>query len=63
MDFNTNKKADFIREMLLKTVSKSPDLFSYFVAIQEARELLGQKQECKTNKFNRLKPSKRLGDG
>lgn len=30
--------------MLLKTVSKSPTLFCYFVAIQEAKELLGQKE-------------------
>ena len=36
------KKADHIREMLLNTVSKNPDLFSYYVNIQEAKDLLGQ---------------------
>ncbi|MBI2995333.1 MAG: hypothetical protein HYY52_01310 [Candidatus Melainabacteria bacterium] len=37
-----SKKTDLIREMLLKTVGKSPDLFCYYVAIQEAKELLKQ---------------------
>jgi hypothetical protein len=36
------KKEDFIRELLMKTVGKSPDLFSYYVNLQEAKELLGK---------------------
>ncbi len=41
MHFSNNKKTDKIREMLLKTVGKNPELFSYYVSIQEAKELLG----------------------
>ena len=51
------KKTDQIREMLLNTVGKNPDLFCYYVSIQEAKELLNKEHlnihdnhnECKTN--------------
>ena len=35
-----NKKTDVIREMLLRTVARKPDLFCYYVSLLEARELL-----------------------
>ena len=37
-----NTKTDYIRKLLLKTVGKNQDLFCYYVAIQEAKRLLGQ---------------------
>lgn len=37
-----NTKVDHIRKLLLKTVGKDQDLFCYYVAIQEAKRLLGQ---------------------
>lgn len=37
-----SNKTDIIRKLLLKTVGKDPDLFCYYVSIQEAKELLGQ---------------------
>ena len=58
-----DKKSDLIREMLLKTIGRNPDLFSYFVAIQEARELLGQQNSYAINKNNNARPLKFLADG
>lgn len=55
-------KIESIRELLLKTVGKNPDLFSYYVAIQEAKELLGKpKPECDV--LNKPKDIKKLGEG
>lgn len=45
-------KSNQIREMLLKTVGKSPDLFCYYVAIQEAKELLGKNNTVEAEKIN-----------
>ncbi len=55
MGTEKNNKSDVIREMLLKTVNKSPDLFSYYTAIMEAKELLQMTEsivdhECMCNK-------------
>ena len=36
------KKEDVIRDLLLKAVGKNPDLFSYYVNLMEAKELLGK---------------------
>ena len=63
MDFNTNKKTDFIREMLLKTVGRNPDLFSYYVSIQEAKELLGQSVNIEIKKDKISQPIKKLAEG
>ncbi len=57
------KKEDFIRELLLKTVGKSPDLFSYYVNLQEAKELLGKNTpESLSIKTNFIKPSRVITD-
>ena len=37
------RKEDLIRDLLLKAVGKNPDLFCYYVSLQEAKELLGKK--------------------
>ena len=62
--FNNKKnKSDHIREMLLKTVNKNPDLFCYYTSIQEAKELLGQ-SSCIEIKENKISQSiKKLADG
>ena len=61
MNFSGNKKIDFIRDMLLKTVGRNPDLFSYYVSIQEAKELLGKKEiGCKNNA---CRPLRELSEG
>ena len=49
---NSNKKEDIIRDLLLKAVGKNPDLFSYYVSLQEAKELLGEK--VLDNQFKKL---------
>ncbi len=57
-----NKKTDLIRNMLLKTVGKNPDLFCYYVAIQEAKELLGKSVSEEINKMDFTEPYKKLTD-
>ena len=55
-------KTEIIREMLSKTLNKSPDLFCYYVSIMEAKELLGKedfKSGCTRNQHTQLK---KLGD-
>lgn len=62
MGSNDKPKIECIRELLLKTVGKNPDLFSYYVAIQEAKELLGKpKPGCDV--LNKPKNVKKLGEG
>ena len=57
------KKEDFIRELLLKTVGKNPDLFSYYVNLQEAKELLGKNiPEIKNNNKIIEKPKRKIVD-
>ena len=49
--------------MLLKTVGKNPELFCYYVSIQEAKELL--KEEIATTesiKKNNIRPKRVLTD-
>ena len=60
---NDYKKTDLIREMLLKTVGKNRDLFCYYVAIQEAKELIGKSTPEEINKMDFNKPYKKLCDG
>ena len=58
------KKTDCIRDMLLKTVGKNPDLFCYYVSIQEAKELLLKKpKSCQIKEEKEIKPVRKLGEG
>ena len=58
------KKTDFIRDMLLKTVSKNPDLFCYYVSIQEARGLLfNESNHCSVKDEKEIRPVRKLGEG
>lgn len=63
MDSKRNKKTDIIRTMLLKTVSKNPELFSYFVAIQEAKKLLMQNKIKEMKKSTKDKLTRLLSEG
>ena len=54
------KKEDFIRELLMKTVGKSPDLFSYYVNLREAKELLGKDISENMNSKEALQKPKRI---
>lgn len=56
------RKTDLIRKLLLETVGKNPDLFCYYVSIQEARQLLGQGGEIIIDKEKPSKPNKKLTD-
>ena len=57
------KKEDFIRELLLKTVGENPDLFSYYVSLIEAKELLGKPiSENKSNTAAVEKPKRKIVD-
>lgn len=56
-------KSDHIREMLLKTVSKNPDLFCYYVSIQEAKELLGQPSHIEIKENRTSQSIKKLAEG
>lgn len=40
MYLEKRNKTDHIREMLLKTIGKKPDLFCYYTSLLEARKLL-----------------------
>ena len=57
------KKTDLIRDLLLKTVGKNPELFSYYVSIQEAKELLNSKLPCTKIDNEIIKPLKVLAEG
>lgn len=63
MSSRETRKVDFIRKMLLKTVGKNPELFSYYVSIMEAKELLGKPDSnmSLSNAVDRL--AKKLADG
>lgn len=63
MGSSQNKKSDIIRELLLKTLGKNPDLFSYYVSIMEAKELLGKFNLTDNLETNKDKPFKLLGEG
>ena len=57
------KKEDIIRDLLLKTVGRNPDLFSYYVNLQEAKELLGKNiSENKVYKDTLTKPKRKIID-
>ena len=45
----SKKSSDVIREVLLKTISKHKDIYSFYSAIQEARELLVVSRICEIN--------------
>jgi len=49
VEHTPKKSYDLIREVLLKTVSKHKNIYSYYSAIQEARELLGVSRICEIN--------------
>ena len=54
------KKEDLIRDMLLKTVGRNPDLFSYYVNLQEAKELLGKNYLQDKNNDEIIEKPKRI---
>lgn len=57
------KKEDVIRELLLKAVGENSDLFSYYVNLMEAKELLGNNiPENKNNKKITEKPKRIIVD-
>lgn len=62
MDSKNYNKTDYIRQMLLRTVGKSPDLFCYFAAIQEAKELLGQSNPHEVDYASQAKPIRILAE-
>ncbi len=47
------KKEDVIRDLLLKAVGKNPDLFSYYINLMEAKELL-RKNILENNNSNEV---------
>ena len=55
-------KTEIVREMLLKALKKNPDLFSYYVSIMEAKELLGKKDFEPNLKKSQTINIKKLGD-
>lgn len=54
------KKEVFIRELLLKTVGTNPDLFSYYVGLMEAKELLGKNTPENKSDFQVTEKPKRI---
>ena len=57
------KKEDIIRDLLLKTVGRNPDLFTYYVNLIEAKELLGKNiSENISNKKSLVKPKRIIVD-
>ena len=54
------KKEDVIRDLLLKTVGKNPDLFTYYVNLIEAKELLGKSISENVNNKQVLEKPKRI---
>lgn len=65
MGFCKDNKTHLIRQMLLKTMGKSPDLFCYYAAILEAKELLGQSElnHIDIDKTKISKPNKLIAEG
>lgn len=55
-------KTDSIRKLLLETLAKSPDLFCYFAAIQEAKELLNKQEENTQADIPPTKPARVITD-
>ena len=60
---NGKRKTDQIRKLLLDTVGKNPDLFCYYVSIQEAKQLLGQSSEMVIDKDDISVLPRKLTDG
>ena len=62
VDFDKESKTDCIRELLLRTVGKNPDLFSYYVTIQEAKKLLDRSvsDPCTVNE---RRPLRKVAEG
>ena len=56
------KKEDLIRDLLLKAVGKNPDLFCYYVSLQEAKELLGKKILSNQHKKISEKPKRIIAE-
>ena len=56
------KKEDVIRDLLLKTVGRNPDLFTYYVSLQEAKELLGKNISDSINIHGTEKPKRVIAD-
>ena len=56
------KKEDVIRDLLLKAVGKNPDLFSYYVNLQEAKELLGKNISENINNKKAVEKPKKITD-
>ena len=54
------KKEEVIRDLLLKTVGKNPDLFSYYVNVIEAKELLGKNISENINSKETIEKPKRI---
>ena len=60
--YRGKRKTDLIRKLLLETVGKNPDLFCYYVSIQEARQLLGQSGETVIDGNDISEPPRKLTD-
>lgn len=60
--YRGKRKTDLIRKLLLETVGKNPDLFCYYVSIQEARQLLGQGSEIIIDEEKSSEPIRKLTD-
>ncbi len=54
------RKEDIIRDLLLKTVGKNPDLFTYYVNLMEAKELLGKNTSENINNKEKLEKPKKI---
>ena len=54
------RKEDIIRDLLLKTVGKNPDLFTYYVNLMEAKELLGKNISENINNKEKLEKPKKI---
>ena len=63
MGSHRDNKTHLIRQMLLKTAQKSPDLFCYYAAILEAKELLGQPELNHIDEVKISKPDKLIAEG
>lgn len=58
-----DKKTDIIREMLLRTVARKPDLFCYYVSLLEARKLLEYAEIDVVPQNNKLQPARIISQG
>ena len=54
------RKEDIIRAMLLRTMGENPDLFSYYVNLLEAKELLGKNISENNNSNEVIEKPKRI---